>query len=104
MPAGPLGTRHVGLYTPPYAIPSRSAVQGGGVEFAKFLCAPEQMLDDVRQSGFVEVARDSLLGDPEFAGRFRPELLSHRRPDPPVRPRRTSGDQLRDGGRQPHRR
>jgi hypothetical protein len=34
------------------------------------------MLDDVHKSGFVEVARDSLLGDPSFAARFRPELLS----------------------------
>jgi hypothetical protein len=34
------------------------------------------MLDDVKKSGFVEVARDSLLRDPAFSGRFRPELLS----------------------------
>lgn len=83
MPAGPLGTRHVGLYTPPYAIPSRSTSQEAAWELAKFLCAPEQMLDDVERSGFVEVARDSLLGDPAFAARFRPELLStvvHTRP------------------------
>jgi hypothetical protein len=76
MPVGPLGTRHVGLYTPPYAIPSRSASKDAAWELAKFLCAAEQMLDDVRKSGFVEVARDSLLRDPSFAGRFRPELLS----------------------------
>jgi ABC-type glycerol-3-phosphate transport system substrate-binding protein len=76
MPAGPLGTRHVGLYTPPYAIPSRSASKDAAWELAKFLCAPEQMLDDVQKSGFVEVARDSLLQDPAFTGRFRPELLS----------------------------
>jgi ABC-type glycerol-3-phosphate transport system substrate-binding protein len=76
IPVGPLGTRHVGLYTPPYAIPSRSESKAAAWELAKFLCAPEQMLDDVRQSGFVEVARDSLLRDPEFAARFRPELLS----------------------------
>lgn len=76
MPVGPLGTRHVGLYTPPYAIPSRAASKQAAWELAKFLCAPEQMLDDVDKSGFVEVARDSLLHDPSFAGRFRPELLS----------------------------
>ncbi|MFI5040139.1 MAG: extracellular solute-binding protein, partial [Solirubrobacterales bacterium] len=76
MPVGPIGTRHVGLYTPPYAIPSRSASKDAAWELAKFLCAPEQMLDDVQQSGFVEVARDSLLRDPAFAARFRPELLS----------------------------
>ena len=76
MPAGPLGTRHVGLYTPPYAIPSRSTSKQAAWELAKFLCDPAQMLDDVQNSGFVEVARDSVLGDPRFAARFRPELLS----------------------------
>jgi ABC-type glycerol-3-phosphate transport system substrate-binding protein len=76
MPVGPLGTRHVGLYTPPYAIPSLSTSKEAAWELAKFLCAPEQMRDDVQKSGFVEVARDSLLRDPSFAARFRPELLS----------------------------
>jgi len=76
MPMGPLGTRHVGLYTPPYAIPSSSASKDAAWELAKFLCAPEQMLDDVHKSGFVEVARDSLLGDSSFAARFRPELVA----------------------------
>jgi ABC-type glycerol-3-phosphate transport system substrate-binding protein len=76
MPAGPLGSRHVGLYTPPYAIPSRSGAKREAWELAKFLCAPEQMLDDVQRSGFVEVARESVLHDPAFATRFRPELLS----------------------------
>ncbi len=76
MPAGPLGTRHVGLYTPPYAIPSRAASKEAAWELAKFLCAPEQMRDDVQKSGFVEVARNSMLSDPSFAARFRPELLS----------------------------
>jgi ABC-type glycerol-3-phosphate transport system substrate-binding protein len=76
IPAGPLATRHVGLYTPPYAIPSRSGAKEAAWELAKFLCAPSQMLDDVQKSGFVEVARDSVLRDPQFAARFRPELLS----------------------------
>jgi ABC-type glycerol-3-phosphate transport system substrate-binding protein len=76
MPAGPLGTRHVGLYTPPYAIPARSESKKAAWELAKFLCSPEQVLDDVRTSGFVEVARESVLRDGEFAARFRPELLS----------------------------
>ncbi len=75
MPAGPLGTRHVGLYTPPYAIPSRSGSKKAAWELAMFLCDPAQVLDDVRQSGFVEVARESVLRDPTFASRFRPELL-----------------------------
>jgi ABC-type glycerol-3-phosphate transport system substrate-binding protein len=76
LPVGPLGTRHVGLYTPPYAIPSRSGSKREAWELAKFLCDPAQMLDDVQKSGFVEVARDSVLGDPAFKSRFRPELLS----------------------------
>jgi ABC-type glycerol-3-phosphate transport system substrate-binding protein len=75
MPAGPLGSRHVGLYTPPYAIPSRAREKKAAWELAKFLCDPAQMLDDSQQSGFVEVARDSLLRDPRFTARFRPELL-----------------------------
>jgi ABC-type glycerol-3-phosphate transport system substrate-binding protein len=76
MPAGPLGTRHVGLYTPPYAIPSRSGSKKEAWELAKFLCSAEQVLDDVQTSGFVEVARDSVLNDSRFEARFRPELLS----------------------------
>lgn len=75
IPAGPLGTRHVGLYTPPYAIPSRSASKDAAWELAKFLCDPAQVLDDVRRSGFVEVARESVLHDPAFVSRFRPDLL-----------------------------
>ncbi len=76
MPAGPRGTRHVGLYAPPYAIPSRARSKSAAWELAKFLCSPHQMLDDVQTSGFVEVARESVLRDPGFAARFRPELLS----------------------------
>jgi ABC-type glycerol-3-phosphate transport system substrate-binding protein len=76
IPAGPLGTRHVGLYTPPYAIPSRSGSKKEAWELAKFLCSTEQVLDDVQTSGFVEVARESVLNDPRFEARFRPELLS----------------------------
>jgi multiple sugar transport system substrate-binding protein len=75
MPAGPFGTRHVGLYTPPYAIPSRSESKQAAWELAKFLCDPAQVLDDVRTSGFVEVARDSVLADPTFTARFRTDLL-----------------------------
>ena len=75
VPAGPLGTRHAGLYCPPYAIPSRSEVKEAAWELAKFLCAPEQVLDDALQSGFVEVARRSVLHDPRLADRFRPDLI-----------------------------
>jgi ABC-type glycerol-3-phosphate transport system substrate-binding protein len=75
IPAGPLGTRHVGLYTPPYAIPSLSRSKQEAWELAKFLCAPEQVLEDAERSGFVEVARESVLRDPRFVDRFRPELV-----------------------------
>ena len=75
MPAGPLGTRHVGLYCPPYAIPSLSQSKREAWELAKFLCAPEQVLADAQESGFVEVSRNSVLADPAFVGRFRPELV-----------------------------
>jgi sorbitol/mannitol transport system substrate-binding protein len=75
VPAGPRGTRHAGLYCPPYAIPSRSRVKEAAWELAKFLCAPEQVLDDALRSGFVEVVRRSVLDDPRFAQRFRPDLV-----------------------------
>lgn len=39
MPAGPLGTRHAGLYCPPYAIPARSKVKPQAWEVLKYLCA-----------------------------------------------------------------
>jgi ABC-type glycerol-3-phosphate transport system substrate-binding protein len=75
MPVGPLGSRHVGLYCPPYAIPSGAPSKRAAWELAKFLCAPEQVLDDAERSGFVEVSRSSVMADPRFARRFRPELL-----------------------------
>ena len=75
MPAGPLGTRHVGLYCPPYAIPSLSQSKEAAWELAKFLCAPEQVMADAQESGFVEVSRNSVLNDPAFRSRFRPDLV-----------------------------
>src|SRR5439155_16261204 len=75
IPAGPLGTRHAGLYCPPYAIPSLSRSKRAAWELAKFLCAPEQVLHDAERSGFVEVARESLFAEPRFVQRFRLELL-----------------------------
>jgi ABC-type glycerol-3-phosphate transport system substrate-binding protein len=75
IPAGPLGTRHAGLYCPPYAIPARSNVKRAAWELAKYLCAPEQLIDDAVRSGFVEVARRSVLSDPRFVARFRPDLV-----------------------------
>jgi ABC-type glycerol-3-phosphate transport system substrate-binding protein len=75
MPAGPLGTRHVGLYCPPYAIPSLSQSKAAAWELAKFLCAPEQVLADAQSAGFVEVSRNSVLNDPAFRSRFRPDLV-----------------------------
>jgi ABC-type glycerol-3-phosphate transport system substrate-binding protein len=76
VPAGPLGTRHVGLYCPPYAIPSLSRSKQEAWELAKFLCAPQQVLEDAEKGGFVEVSRNSVLEDPSFVRRFRPELLA----------------------------
>lgn len=76
IPAGPLGTRHAGLYCPPYAIPSRAPDKEAAWRLAMFLCAPEQVLDDALNSGFVEVARESLFADPRFTARFRPGLLA----------------------------
>lgn len=75
IPAGPLGTRHGGLYCPPYAIPSLARSKEAAWELAKFLCASEQVLDDAERSGFVEVARNSVFDEPRFIRRFRPELL-----------------------------
>ena len=75
IPAGPLGTRHAGLYCPPYAIPALSQSKEAAWELAKFLCAPEQVLEDAQNSGFVEVSRNSVLDNPAFVSRFRPELV-----------------------------
>jgi ABC-type glycerol-3-phosphate transport system substrate-binding protein len=79
IPVGPLGTRHGGLYCPPYAIPSGATSKAAAWELAKFLCAPEQVLEDALKSGLVEVSRTSVMDDPRFAERFRPELLEHTR-------------------------
>jgi sorbitol/mannitol transport system substrate-binding protein len=76
VPAGPLGTRHAGLYCPPYAIPARSKVKRAAWELARYLCAPEQLLEDAQRSGFVEVSRRSVLEDARFAARFRPDLVA----------------------------
>lgn len=75
MPAGPLGTRHAGLYCPPYAIPARSKVKDAAWQLAQYLCAKEQLLDDAEHSGFVELARRSALYDPRYEARFRPDLV-----------------------------
>lgn len=79
MPAGPLGTRHAGLYCPPYAIPARSKVKPQAWEVLKYLCAGEQVVDDALRSGFVEVARRSVLYDRRFERRFRPDLVASTR-------------------------
>jgi ABC-type glycerol-3-phosphate transport system substrate-binding protein len=84
VPAGPHGTRHAGLYAPPYAIPVRSRVKAAAWEVAKFLTDPEQMLDDAIQSGGVEVARRSLLDDSRFIDRFRPDLIETVRATRPI--------------------
>ena len=58
------------------AIPSLSQSKQAAWELAKFLCAPEQVLEDAHSSGFVEVSRNSVLNDPAFVARFRPELVA----------------------------
>ena len=89
VPAGPRGTRHAGLYCPPYAIPARSRVKDAAWELLKFLCAPEQLLDDALKSGFVEVARKSVLNDPAFAAHFPANLVETTRATRPIaRPER----------------
>jgi ABC-type glycerol-3-phosphate transport system substrate-binding protein len=75
VPVGPHGTRHVGLYCPPYAIPARSNVKQAAWELIKFLCAPEQLIDDAERSGFIEVSRRSVMSDPRFETRFRRDLV-----------------------------
>ena len=84
VPAGPLGTRHAGLYCPPYAIPARSKVKPATWEVAKYLCAAEQLVDDAVKSGFVEVARRSVLSDPRFFARFRHDLVETTRATRPI--------------------
>ncbi len=79
MPAGPLGTRHPGLYCPPYAIPAHSKVKAAAWTLAKYLCAGEQLVDDAVKSGFVEVARTSVFSDARFVRRFRPDLVASTR-------------------------
>ena len=104
MPAGPLGTRHVGLYCPPYAIPSLARSKPEAWELAKFLCAPEQVLEDAQQSGFVEVSRNSVLARPGLREPLSPRARRDDGGDSRVRARRAPGHELRDGGRQHHRR
>jgi ABC-type glycerol-3-phosphate transport system substrate-binding protein len=79
VPAGPLGTRHAGLYCPPYAIPARSKVKAAAWELAKYLCASEQLLDDAERSGFVELSRRSAVYHPRYDRRFRPDLAASTR-------------------------
>ncbi len=75
VPMGQSGTRHAGLYCPPYAIPANSKVKQAAWELTKFLCAPEQLIDDAERSGFVEVSRRSVLYGERFEARFRPDLV-----------------------------
>ena len=76
IPAGPLGTRHVGLYCPPYAIPSLVAVEGGGVGARE---VPLRARAGAR--GRAERAASSrsrgtpCSHDPAFTSRFRPDLV-----------------------------
>ena len=104
MPAGPLGSRHVGLYTPPYAIPSRSHVQGRGVGARQ---VPVRARADARRCGEERICRGG-AGFAVARSRFHRSLPTGApgddNRDAPVCSRRASRDQLWDGGRQPDRR
>ena len=104
MPGGP--ARHAPRWAvhPPYAIPSRSRAPRRRRGSSPSSCArPSRCSTTCEKSGFVEVARDSLLRDPRsppasglsFWRRQsrRASLLAA-----------SARDQLRDGGRQPDRR
>jgi ABC-type glycerol-3-phosphate transport system substrate-binding protein len=84
VPAGPRGTRHPGLYCPPYAIPANSGAREQAWQLAKYLCSPEQLVDDALQCGLVEVARRSVFTDPRFVARFPPDLVETTRASRPL--------------------
>lgn len=75
IPAGPAG-RFPNLYCPPYAIPARSQVKDEAWEVAKFLCSPEQLLDDGIAANALETSSLSVLYSPEFDRHYRADLLS----------------------------
>lgn len=74
VPAGPAG-RSPNLYTPPWAIPSRSPVGDEAWELAKFLTSPRQLLEDGLSSDAIETAAMSVLYSAEFDRQFRADLL-----------------------------
>ena len=75
IPAGPAG-RFPNLYCPPFAIPARSKVKDEAWEVAKFLCSPEQLLDDGIASNALETSSLTVLYSPEFDRHYRDDLLS----------------------------
>ena len=75
VPAGPAG-RRPNLYSPPWAIPTKSKVREEAWQLAKFLSSPRQLLDDGLKSDAIETSSLSVLYSPEFDRHFRSDLLS----------------------------
>jgi hypothetical protein len=75
VPAGPAG-RRPNLYSPPWAIPTKSKVREEAWQLAKFLSSPRQLLEDGLKSEAIETSSLSVLYSPEFDRHFRSDLLS----------------------------
>ncbi len=75
IPSGPSGKPHPGLYAPAFAIPKKSKVKDAAWELAKFLCSPEQQLEDALLSEAVETVSKKALEDPGMDKHFKPDLL-----------------------------
>jgi len=75
IPTGPTGKPHPGLYAPAFAIPKKSKVKDAAWELVKFLCSPEQQLEDALSSDAVETASKKVLEDPSMDKHFKPDLL-----------------------------
>jgi len=75
IPAGPTGVPHPGLYSPSFAIPKKSKVKEASWELMKFLCSPEQQLEDALLSDAIETSRKTVLNNPEMDRYFNKDLL-----------------------------
>jgi len=75
VPSGPSGKPHPGLYAPAYAIPKKSKAKGAAWELAKFLCSPDQQLEDALLSEAIETVSRKVLKDKSMDKHFRPDLL-----------------------------
>lgn len=75
IPTGPSGKPHPGLYAPAFSIPKKSEAKDAAWELAKFLCSPEQQLEDALLSDAVETASKKALEDPRMDKHFKQDLL-----------------------------